>query len=136
MWFERDKLIRFNHCDPAAIIFYPQYFVLFHEVMEDWFGEALDTNYGEYIRTARLGVPAVKAECEFLSQARLGDVVRFRIEPVRLGKASLELEGEARDGSELRARARLTVVQMSLETRRSVPFAEPLRGRLEAFLRR
>jgi 4-hydroxybenzoyl-CoA thioesterase len=136
MWFERDKLIRFNHCDPAAIIFYPQYFVLFHEVMEDWFGEALETNYGEYIRTARLGVPAVKAECEFLSQAKLGDLVRFRIEPVHLGKSSLALEGEARDGEELRARARITVVQMSLETRKSVPFAAPLRGHLESFLRR
>ena len=26
--FECDKLIRFHHCDPAGIVFYPQYFVL------------------------------------------------------------------------------------------------------------
>ena len=25
--FEDDKLIRFYHCDPAGIIFYPQYFI-------------------------------------------------------------------------------------------------------------
>jgi 4-hydroxybenzoyl-CoA thioesterase len=135
MWFEREKLIRFNHCDPAGIIFYPQYFVLFHELMEDWFGEALGTDYGAYIRKQRLGVPAVKAECEFLSQAKLGDRVRFRIEPLRLGKSSLELVGEVLDGTELRARARITVVQMSLETRRAVPFSDPLRERIAAFLR-
>lgn len=135
MWFERERLIRFNHCDPAAIIFYPQYFVLFHELMEDWFGEALGTDYGAYIREQRLGVPAVKAECEFLSQAKLGDRVRFRIEPVRLGRSSLELVGEVLDGTELRARARITVVQMSLETRRAVPFADALRERIAAFLR-
>ena len=62
MWFERTKTIRFHHCDPAAIIFYPQYFVLFHELMEEWFTEGLQTNYGTYIREQRLGVPAVRAE--------------------------------------------------------------------------
>ncbi len=135
MWFERDKLIRFNHCDPAAIIFYPQYFVLFHELMEDWFNAALDTNYGEYIRIARLGVPAVRADCEFLSQSRLGDVVKFRLEPVRLGNSSLAFEGEAWGGDELRARAQITVVQMSLESRRAVPFDARLRGNIEAYVR-
>ena len=135
MWFEREKLIRFSHCDPATIIFYPQYFVLFHDLMEDWFGEGLGMDYGEYIRECRLGVPAVRAECEFLSQAKLGDRVRFRLEPVRLGTASLELAGEVLDGDELRARARITVVQISLDTRRAVPFADPLRERITAFLR-
>ena len=85
MWFERLKVIRFHHCDPAAIIFYPQYFVLFHELMEEWFSEGLNTNYGEYIRVARLGVPAVKAECEFVAQSKLGDEVNFRLHPTRLG---------------------------------------------------
>ena len=33
--FECDKLIRFHHCDPAGIVFYPQYFVLFNELVED-----------------------------------------------------------------------------------------------------
>lgn len=135
MWFARDKLIRFNHCDPAAIIFYPQYFVLFHELMEDWFNEALDTPYGEYIGTARLGVPAVRADCEFLTQSRLGDLVRFQLEPVRLGKSSLSFAGEAWGREELRARAQITVVQMSLETRRAVPFDERLRGNIARFLR-
>lgn len=135
MWFARDKLIRFNHCDPAAIIFYPQYFVLFHELMEDWFNEALDTPYGEYIRTARLGVPAVRADCEFLSQSRLGDVVRFQLEPVRLGNSSLAFEGEAWGGDELRARARITVVQMSLESRRAVPFDDRLRAQIARYVR-
>lgn len=136
MWFARDRLIRFNHCDPAAIIFYPQYFVLFHELMEDWFNEALDTNYGEYIRSARLGVPAVRADCEFLSQSRLGDVVRFQLEPIRLGNSSLSFEGEAWGSDELRARARITVVQTSLDSRRAVPFDARLRANIARFVRR
>jgi len=134
MWFERLKVIRFHHCDPAAIIFYPQYFVLFHELMEEWFSEGLNTNYGEYIRVARLGVPAVKAECEFVAQSKLGDEVNFRLQPTRLGNSSLSFVGEAWGGDELRTRAQITVVQMSLETRKSVPFATDLRERIAAFL--
>ncbi len=33
--FEDDKLVRFHHCDPAGIIFFPQYFIMFNEMIED-----------------------------------------------------------------------------------------------------
>lgn len=62
--FRAEKLIRFQHCDPAGIVFYPQYFVLFHELMEDWFNEGLGGNYAEYIREQGMGLPTVKVECE------------------------------------------------------------------------
>ena len=134
MWFERRKVVRFHHCDPAAIIFYPQYFVLFHELMEEWFTEGLQTPYGEYVRNARLGVPAVKAECEFFVPIQLGDVVDFRLQPTRLGSSSLAFVGEATRGGKLCARAQITVVQMALDTRKSVPFAAPLRARIATYL--
>lgn len=134
MWFERRKVIRFHHCDPAAIIFFPQYFVLFHELMEEWFTEGLQSDYGEYVRNARLGVPAVKAACEFFAPSQLGDVVDFRLQPTRLGSSSLAFVGEATGSGELRARAHITVVQMSLDTRKSVPFAAPLRARITTYL--
>ncbi len=28
--FSRERLIRFSDCDPAGIVFYPQYFVMFN----------------------------------------------------------------------------------------------------------
>lgn len=131
MWFERPKLIRFHHCDPAGIIFYPQYFVLFHELLEDWFTEGLATPYGHYIRQQRLGVPAVKSACEFLSQIRLGDEVRFRLRPTRVGSSSLDYATEAVLGDTLCARGEFTVVQMSLDTRHAVPFEPTLRAAIE-----
>ncbi len=134
MIFERTKTIRFQHCDPAGIIFYPQYFVLFHEVMEDWFTEGLATPYGDYIRQQRLGVPAVKADAEFMTQAYLGERLRCELRCTRLGNSSLDYQVEAWCGDELRARGRATVVQMSLETRRSVPFSPTLRARIEKFV--
>jgi len=53
--FESQKLVRFQHCDPAGIVFYPQYFVLFHELIEDWFNDGLRVNYADFIGNQKLG---------------------------------------------------------------------------------
>ena len=67
--FESKKLIRFQHCDPAGIVFYPQYFVLFHELIEDWFNDGLEVNYADLIAVQRLGVPTVRIECDFVARS-------------------------------------------------------------------
>ena len=36
MKFTTQKRVRFHHCDPAGIVFYPQFYVLLHEVQEDF----------------------------------------------------------------------------------------------------
>ena len=43
--FERRRRIRFGQCDPAGIVFYPQYFVLFNALVEDWVSDALGSPY-------------------------------------------------------------------------------------------
>ncbi len=134
MRFVREKTLHFQHCDPAGIIFYPQYFVLFHEVLEEWFTEGLKTPYGDYIRHRRLGVPAVKTSADFLRQVFLGDVIRLELQCHRIGSSSLDYSIEAWCHNTCCARAETTVVQMSLETRRAVPFDDALRARLSGFL--
>ena len=47
MTFEREQLIRFSHCDPAGIVFFPQYFVLFNGHVEDWFDDGLALGYAK-----------------------------------------------------------------------------------------
>ena len=39
--FEVPVLIRFAHCDPAGIVFHPQYFTIFNGVVEDFFREVV-----------------------------------------------------------------------------------------------
>ncbi len=134
MRFVRDKTLHFQHCDPAGIIFYPQYFVIAHEVMEDWFTQALATPYGAYIQQQRLGVPAVKTAAEFMTQAFLGETLRCELFCTRLGNSSLDYTVETKCADTLRARVTTTVVQMSLETRRAVAFSSELRARIAAFI--
>jgi len=132
--FESDKLIRFHHCDPAGIIFYPQYFILFNELVEDWFTKGLDVSVVDQVMRDRVGIPMARVECDFLVPSRIGDILRFVLRVVRIGRSSMTLRIECRAGDELRVKAQLTVVFASLETMRSVPISADLKQRIECFL--
>jgi 4-hydroxybenzoyl-CoA thioesterase len=131
--FERDKLIRFHHCDPAGIVFYPQYFVLFNELVEDWFNQGLQCNYANMVYQERLGTPMVKLQAEFLSPSQIGEVLRLSLTVRRIGNSSLELEVDGTSGGKLRIRAFLTVVLANVDARRSVPIPPDLRQRIETY---
>ena len=132
--FESDKLIRFHHCEPAGIIFYPQYFILFNELVEDWFTQGLNVSVVEQVINQRVGIPMGRVECDFLLPSRIGDILRFVLRVVRIGQSSMTLRIECRAGDELRVKAQLTVVFASLKTMRSVPIPADLRQRIEQFL--
>ena len=57
--FRRERVIRFSDCDPAGIVFYPQYFVMFNGLVEDWFGDALEIGYDGLVLKRRIGLPTV-----------------------------------------------------------------------------
>jgi 4-hydroxybenzoyl-CoA thioesterase len=131
--FERDKLIRFHHCDPAGIVFYPQYFVLFNELVEDWFNEGLETDFAALHARDRLGVPMARVECEFLSPSKIGETLRLRLAVKRLGNSSFVLAVEGGAEGTVRVRATLTLVMASLDTFKAVVIPEPLRARMQHF---
>ena len=130
MAFVSDKQIRFHHCDPAGIVFYPQYFVLMNELVEDWFDRRLGIPFSDLHRGDRLGVPMGRVECDFLTPSRIGDHLAFMLEVEHLGTASLRIAVTARSGDEVRVRATLTLVLASLEFRRSVPIPAAMRERM------
>lgn len=131
--FERQKLIRLQHCDPAGIVFYPQYFLLFNELVEDWFNEGLGVDFADFHAKARMGIPLARVEADFLAPSKQGEQLSMRLTVKELGNSSLKLRISAHCGAEERVRAMLTVVQASLETRRSVPFSADTRARIERF---
>lgn len=134
--FECDKLIRFHHCDPAGIVFYPQYFVLFNELVEDWFNQGLGIDFARFHVESGLGVPMGSIECRFLSPSKVGETLRLSLSIKRIGKSSLELHVRGQSAGVARVEATLTVVLASLNTRQSVPIAGELREKLEKYLER
>lgn len=132
--FECDKLIRFHHCDPAGIVFYPQYFVLFNELVEDWFNQGLGIDFAKFHVEQGMGVPMGSITCRFLSPSKVGEMLRLSLSINRIGKSSLELNVTGKFGGETRVQATLTVVLASLKTVRSVPFPADMRARLERYV--
>lgn len=126
--FSTTRRIRFSDCDPAGIVFYPQYFVLFNGVLEDWI-DALGIGFERLVMQRRVGLPTVAVEAEFSAVSRFGDDVVLTLDLVRLGQRSLTLalRCTAAAGGELRMAMRQVLVTTSLETHRPVDIPEDLR---------
>jgi 4-hydroxybenzoyl-CoA thioesterase len=131
--FERPLRIRFSHCDPAGIVFFPQYLVMFNQLVEDWFTDGLDVSYAQLIAMRRTGLPIVRLECDFTAISRMGDEVMLALMPLRIGGKSLELAFEARCRDELRVASRQVLVFTSLDTHRAIEIPADVRGALQAF---
>ena len=92
MSFVKERLIRFSDCDPAGIVFYPQYFVMFNGLMEDWISEGLGIGFKHLLQQRRIGLPTVHLEADFRAISRMGDCVRLSLNVARLGSRSITLD--------------------------------------------
>ena len=132
--FERNVLIRFHHCDPAGVAFYPEYFVLFNELVEDWFNLGLDVDFASFHTRERLGFPVVRIESDFCSPAKIGETLRLRLSVKRIGKSSITLKMDAMGkGDELRVQAIFVVALTDLNKWHPAPIAGPLLNKLQRF---
>ncbi len=131
--FYSDMLVRFSHCDPAGIVFYPHYFVMFNGLVEDWFNHGLKINYADFITQHRLGVPIVNVVCDFKVPSKIGEIITLTLKIERIGNSSIKLAIDAVYENETRLAAQLTLVVTSLETLRAVPIPDDLRTRLTDF---
>ena len=119
MNFARSKLIRFHHCDPAGIVFYPQFFYLLHEILEDFLAHI---GFPEHtlIRSGT-GVPVVDLQTEFKGMCRHGDEVSITLSLSKVGNSSMGMEYKIEHAGLLKLRARAVVVYST------VPDGKPLR---------
>lgn len=133
-FFVREKRIHFSECDPAGIVFYPQYFVMFNNLMETWVDEGLGIGFGRLVLERRIGMPTVRLEADFKAVSRMGDPVRLSLAVAQLGTRSLTLAlachgvGEgAGAGDELRMAVRQVIVTTSLQTHRAIEVPQDMR---------
>jgi 4-hydroxybenzoyl-CoA thioesterase len=136
MRFQRERRIRFSDCDPAGIVFYPQYFVMFNGLVEDWVDDVLQVGYSDLVSRRRIGLPTVRLEVDFTAVSRLGDAVQLELEVARLGAHSvtlaLQCHGERRD--DVRMRMRQVLVTTSLETHKAIVIPNDLRDAIARFM--
>ncbi len=134
--FVHEQLIRFSHCDPAGIVYFPRFFDLAHATMEDWLAQGLGQGLPVLIRERRIGTPTVSIQCDFAKTLRIGDTLRFELRVVKLGNASVQLaySGKKEAGGEEHLGIRQTIVFMDLEAGHAMPIPDDLRPRIERFL--
>jgi 4-hydroxybenzoyl-CoA thioesterase len=131
--FQTIRTVRFGHCDPAGLIFYPRYFDLIHEAKEDWFGDALGWSFSRMIHELKLGFPIVRLASEFHSPSRLGEDLTITLTVPQLGRSSLAIDYAVSCGDEARADMRTVVVQVDLADGRPRSITGELRERIVRF---
>jgi 4-hydroxybenzoyl-CoA thioesterase len=131
--FSRQRKIRFSDCDPAGIVFYPQYFVMFNGLVEDWVDDGLGLGYRDLVVERRVGLPTVRVEADFRAVSHMGDEVTLSLAVARVGARSLtlDLRCEGADG-ELRMTMRQVLVTTSLLTHRAIDLPADLRAAIAA----
>jgi 4-hydroxybenzoyl-CoA thioesterase len=127
--FRQERAIRFSDCDPAAIVFYPQYFVMFNALVEDWVTDALGIGYRHLVVERRIGMPTVRLEVDFQAVSRMGDKVLLALDVERLGRRSITLGLRCTGGDEQpRMSMRQVLVTTSLDTHASIDIPADLRA--------
>lgn len=108
--FERPVHIRFSHCDPAGIVFHPQYYYILNALMEDFYLEVLGTGFIETWKTYGVGFPIAGIRSDFVAPSRAGDKCVGRLWIERLGESSVRFAMTVHMGEELRLQCVETAV--------------------------
>jgi 4-hydroxybenzoyl-CoA thioesterase len=133
--FTRTVPIRFSHCDPAGIVYFPHYFNMFNGLIEDWYTEQLGVDYAKLILNDRDGFPFVHIETDFKVPSRMGEHLDLTLLIMGIGRSSLSVVIVGHLAGVERLRAFLVTAMMSLETQRKVELPHDLRDKFEAYLK-
>ncbi len=140
MKFTVQKQVRFHHCDPAGIVFYPQFFYLLHEVQEDFLAHI---GFAEHLLIAGgTGVPIVDLKTEFLGMCRNGDQLTMTLELTRIGNASMGMQYEIHgnppspgEAGAIKLRAHGVVVYSEVPHGKPVRIPDNMRSALMPYLK-
>jgi 4-hydroxybenzoyl-CoA thioesterase len=131
--FERPVRIRFQHCDPAGIVFFPQYLVMTNALVEDWFNEGLQIDYAQMIAQRRVGLPIVKLDCEFSRPSQMGETITLSLNVTKVGRRSISIDILGQHGDETRFSAKQVLVTTSLESGTSIDIPADIASALATF---
>lgn len=133
-YWATDIKVQFGDCDPAGIVYTPQFFHIFNIAIERWYEGALGLDYYAFIRDRRVGVGYVSAHADFFVPSTMGRTLAIAIRVERIGTTSFVLVLHAfQDGKEA-LRGRMTVVATDLDKHHSIPIPEDLRNALVAYM--
>lgn len=132
--FTERQTVRFQHCDPAGIVFYPRYYEMLNLTVERLFESAIGWSWNQLHKELHVTVPTVRIETDFFEASYMEDRLDFELRLDRLGRSSLSFNILCKCGDEERLKALITLVCIDLTRKKAVPWPDPIRARVEAIM--
>lgn len=133
--FRNHVRVRFKHCDAAGIVFYPRYFEMLNDFVEDWFADGLDWPFDAMHLSGHAGIPTAELQCRFAAPSRLGERLTRELRVTHVGRSSFAVAirfAGADDDTRMEVTQRLVCVDTRTMT--SQPLPEPVRTAMGRYL--
>lgn len=133
--FRTEVLVRFADCDPAGIVFYPRFLVMFNNLVEDWCRDGLNFSFDDLVIKSNLGLPTVHLEVDFFLPSRLGEILTAALLVRSIGRSSIHAEITLSGPDQVvRVRGNVVLVLMDRANYKAMAIPDELRQRVAAFL--
>ncbi|AWW74405.1 thioesterase [Erythrobacter sp. KY5] len=132
--FMTERRVRFAHCDPAGIAYYPRLFEMGDIVIEDWCEAILGVSRRALVEDHGSGLPTVTLAAEFTAPARLGERLDITLFVSAVGASSVDLRLDARCAGSERFKIQYRQVLIHTATGSSRKWPSDWRERLQAAL--
>lgn len=128
--FSQPYPLRFAHCDPAGIAYYPRLFELCDAAIEDWTEACLGIGRGKLHLEVGLGLPTVALTAQFDAASRLGDLLDIAVKVEAVGRTSVNLRVVATCAGQSRFKIEAKQVLIDLHSGRPKAWPSEWRDRL------
>lgn len=132
--FAHEVQVHTADCDPAGIVFYPQFLVMTEGAKDNWFARGLGHSRLDLLSKRRLNVEPENVSCEFSLPVRMGEALKFELSVLKINDASVRIRIVGKRHTVEHLSITQTFAFVSLDTRRVVPIPEDLRPRIEEYL--
>ena len=123
--------IQFGDCDPAGIVYYPNYFRFFDNASAAMLSAAFAMHKRNWLAHYGIaGIPMVDTGARFIRPSSFGDVVEIKSEITELGRSSFSVKHSLYKDGELAIEAhekRVWVVRGEDGSIRSAPLPDDVR---------
>lgn len=134
MPFRTAVTVRFGDVDHAGIVFYPKFFIYFHEAFERFFDDA-GLAYHVLLGEAGVGFPTVHIETDYKLPLKYGDSLDLEVSVPKIGKRSATFRYDGyrhRDGKHA-CTALITVACVDMKSFKAIDLPTDLRVLFERF---
>jgi 4-hydroxybenzoyl-CoA thioesterase len=122
--------VLFKHCDPARIVFFPRYFEMMNDCVEDFFNH-IGTPFETMHRDS--GVPTGRIEARFHAPSRHGDHLTLVLRGQRISRATFDFTIQTTCGDEARMSYAATLIYIDAQGK-SQPWPDGLRAALTSYI--